>query len=249
MNLEGKVALVTGGGTGVGKATSLLLAKKGCDVIVNYSRSVADAEATVEEVRALGQKAITIRTDISDEAAVTTMFDSIDSQFGRLDVLVNSAAITKFVPYDNLDGMTGAIWDEIFAVNVKGTFYCCREALRRMKRQGTGAVVSVSSVSGITGMGSSIAYAASKAAINNMTRALAISGAPHVSVNAVAPGVIETRWIEGWEAFTDPHKQATPMQRHAAAHDVAMAIYGLIINPFITGQTITVDGGRTLGAT
>ena len=157
--------------------------------------------------------------------------------------------MTKFVAYDDLDGMTGEIWDEIFAVNVKGLFFCCREAIKRMKKQGSGSVVSVSSISGLNGMGSSIAYASSKASVICMTRSLAISGAPEVSVNAVAPGVIETRWIEGWEAFTDPHRDATPLKRHALPRDVAMSIYGLIVNEFMTGQTITVDGGRTIGAT
>lgn len=248
MDLTDKVALVTGGGTGVGNATSLLLANNGCDVVVNYSRSADEAKSTVAEIEKLGRRAIAIQADISDEAAVNAMFDSIDNEFGRLDILVNSAATTKFVPYDDLDGMTGEIWDEIFAVNVKGTFFCCREAIKRMKKQESGSVVSISSISGINGMGSSIAYAASKASLICMTRSLAISGAPNVSVNAVAPGVIETRWIEGWEEFTDPHREATPLKRHALPHDVAMAVYGLIINPFMTGQTITVDGGRTLGA-
>jgi 3-oxoacyl-[acyl-carrier protein] reductase len=118
-----------------------------------------------------------------------------------------------------------------------------------MKKQGRGSIVNVSSVAGFTGLGSCIAYAASKAAVINMTRALAHSCAPEVSVNAVAPGVVETRWIEGWEKFTDPHKTATPMQRHASPHDVAQAIHGLIVNPFVTGETVRVDGGRTLGAT
>ena len=249
MNLEGKIALVTGGGTGVGHATSRLLAEQGCDVAVNYSRSKSEAESTAEAVRQLGRRSLAIQADISDQEAVEAMFAAIDQKLGKLDILVNCAATTTFVPYDDLDGLTGEMWDDIFAVNVKGTYFCCREALKRMKPRGAGAIVSVSSISGITGMGSSIAYAASKGAVNNMTRALAISGAPEVSVNAVAPGVIETRWIEGWEKFTDPHREATPMKRHATAKDVAMSIYGLILNPFMTGQTITVDGGRTLGAT
>ena len=249
MDLQGKVALVTGGGTGVGRATSLLLASKGCDIVVNYSRSEDEAAATAAEVKKLGQRAIAIRTDIADETAVQSMFEAIDQEFEALDILVNNAAITRFVPYDDLDGLKSEMWDDIFAVNVKGTYYCCREAIKRMKPRGSGSIVSVSSISGLNGMGSSIAYAASKASVICMTRSLAISGAPEVSVNAVAPGVIETRWIEGWEAFTDPHRDATPLKRHASAQDVAMSIYGLIINPFMTGQTITVDGGRTLGAT
>lgn len=254
MKLKDKVAVVTGGGTGIGRATSLLLASEGCHVVVNYSRSVDDAEKTVAEITKLGRKAIAVQADISDEAAVNSMFDRADTEFGRLDILVNNAATTHFVPYTDLDGMTGDIWDKIFAVNVKGVFYCCREAIKRMKSQnegvqGAGSIVSVSSIAGMTGLGSSIAYAASKAAVINMTRALAASSAPEVSVNAVAPGVVETRWIEGWEEFTDPHRSATPMKRHAKPEDVAMAIFGLILNPFTTGETVRVDGGRTLGAT
>lgn len=249
MKLENKIALVTGGGTGIGKATSLLLAGEGCDVAVNYSRSKADAEATVGEIEALGRKAIAIQADISNETAVRDMFASIDQQLGQLDILVNNAATTQFVPYTDLDGMTSEIWDQLFAVNVKGTFFCCREAIKRMKPKGAGSIVSVSSIAGMTGLGSSIAYATSKAAVINMTRGLAASCAPEVSVNAVAPGVVETRWVKGWEKFTDPHREATPMKRHAQPEDVARAIYGLILNPFTTGETIRVDGGRTLGAT
>lgn len=249
MKLKDKIALVTGGGTGIGKATALLLAREGCDVAVNYSRSKAEADATVAEIEKLGRRGIAIQADISDEQAVTAMFAKIDETFGRIDILVNNAATTYFVPYTDLDGMKSEIWDNIFSVNVKGVFFCCREAIKRMKQQGNGSVVSVSSIAGMTGLGSSIAYAASKAAVINMTRGLAASCAPEVSVNAVAPGVVETRWIEGWEKFTDPHKDATPMKRHAQPEDVALAIFGLILNPFTTGETIRVDGGRTLGAT
>ena len=249
MKLENKIALVTGGGTGIGKATSLLLAREGCDVAVNYSRSKDDAEKTVGEIEALGRKAIAIQADISDEAGVGAMFALIDQKLGQLDILVNNAATTQFVPYTDLDGMTAEIWDQIFAVNVKGTFFCCREAIQRMKAKGNGSIVSVSSIAGMTGLGSSIAYATSKAAVINMTRGLAASCAPEVSVNAVAPGVVETRWVKGWEKFTDPHREATPMKRHAQPEDVALAIFGLILNPFTTGETIRVDGGRTLGAT
>ena len=249
MKLENKVALVTGGGTGIGKATSLLLASEGCDVVVNYSRSEADANDTCAEIEKLGRKAISVQADISDQQAVSAMFEAVDQQFGRVDILVNNAATTQFVAYTDLDGMTDEIWDRVFAVNVKGVFYCCREAIKRMKSRGRGTIVSVSSIAGMTGLGSSIAYAASKAALINMTRALAASCAPEISVNAVAPGVVETRWIEGWEKFTDPHRDATPMKRHARPEDVANAIFGLILCPFTTGETIRVDGGRTLGTT
>lgn len=249
MKLQDKTALVTGGGTGIGKATALLLAQEGCNVAVNFSRSEKEARETVEQIGSFGRSAIAVKADISDESAVTSMFSEIDDQFGKLDILINNAATTQFVSYPDLDSMSAEIWDRILAVNVKGVFFCCREAIRRMKQQGNGAIVSVSSIAGITGLGSSIAYSASKAAVINMTRGLAASSAPEVSVNAVAPGVVETRWIEGWEKFTDPHKEATPMKRHASPEDVALAIFGLLLNPFTTGETIRVDGGRTLGTT
>lgn len=249
MKLEGRIALVTGGGTGIGKATSLLLAREGCDVAVNYSKSKSDAEATVAEIQALGRRAVAIQADVGNESQIVAMFEQLDRELGTVDILINNAATTHFVPYPDLDGMTGEIWDDIFAVNVKGLFFCCREAIKRMKSAGRGSIVSVSSIAGMTGLGSSIAYAASKAAVINITRGLAASSAPEVSVNAVAPGVVETRWIEGWEKFTDPHRDATPMKRHAQPEDVALAIFGLILNPFTTGETIRVDGGRTLGGT
>ena len=248
-DLTNKVALVTGGGTGIGRATALLLASHGVDVAVNYSRSENDAEQTAVEVRELGRRAIAVQADVSDQAAVAAMVSTVGKEFSRLDILVNNAATTEMVPYTELDKMSDEIWDRILAVNVKGTFWCCRDAMPLLKADGGGQIVNVSSIAGITGLGSSIAYAASKAAVINMTRAFAASHAPDVRANAVAPGVVETRWVKGWEKFTDPHRDKTPMKRHAQPEDIATTIFGLVMNPFITGQTITIDGGRTIGAT
>jgi 3-oxoacyl-[acyl-carrier protein] reductase len=130
--------------------------------------------------------------------------------------------------------------------NLKGAFFCCRAVIPVMRSRDGGQIVNVSSISGFTGQGSCIAYAASKAALINMTRALAVSQAPHIRVNAVAPGVVETRWISGMENFTDQHRRATPLKRVAYPEDVAIAIFGLVINEFITGHTVVVDGGRML---
>lgn len=245
-HITDKVALITGGGTGIGRATALLFAREGADVAVNYSRSAAEAESTVAEIAAIGRRGCAIRADVSAENDVAAMVAKVVDAFGRLDILVNNAATTKMIPYTDLDSMASDVWDKIMAVNVKGTFYCCRAAMPALRENG-GQIVNVSSIAGLTGQGSCIAYAASKAAVINMTRALAISQAPDVRVNAVAPGVVETRWIKGWEQFTDPHRERTPLQRHAAPEDVAATIYGLVINPFVTGQTVIVDGGRTLG--
>ena len=244
--LTGKVALVTGGGTGIGRATSLLFAQEGADVAVNFSRSESDAEDTVSEMQQLGSKGIAVCADISNDASVRSMVKEVVKMLGRLDILVNNAGTTQFVPTTDLEGMTEELWDRILGVNVKGTFFCSRAAIGAMRVYNGGQIVNVSSDSAFTGQGSSIAYTASKAAIINMTRALAISQAPEIRVNAVAPGVTETRWIQGIEPFADAYRRKNPLQRLARPEDVAEAIFGLVVNDFITGQTLVVDGGRTL---
>ncbi len=243
--LEGKVALVTGGGTGIGRATSLLFAEEGADVAVNYSRSRSEAEETVSEIEKLGRKGLAICADVSDDAAVREMIDTVVAKLGRLDILINNAGYTKFVPLADLDGLTDENWDRVMAVNVKGTFYCSRAAIPRMKQSGGGQIVNLASIAGIIGYGSSIPYCASKAAIICMTKSMAVSQAPDIRVNAVAPGVVKTRWVSGWEEFMEKHRKATPLKRVATPEDIAAAIFGLVISEFVTGQTLVVDGGRT----
>jgi len=241
-----QVALVTGGGTGIGEAVSLLLAEEGAAVAVNYSRSQAEAEAVVAKIEKTGGRAMAVQADVSRDDQVCAMVDNVVETLGRLNILVNNAGTTERVPYTDLDGMTDLAWDRIMAVNAKGTFLCSRAAIKAMKIQGSGQIINTTSISAYTGQGSCIAYSASKAAIINITRALAVSQAPEIRVNAVAPGVVETRWIEGMEEFTDPHREATPMGRLATPEDVALAVFGLAINEFITGKTLVVDGGRSL---
>lgn len=244
--LQGKVALVTGGGTGIGKATSLLFAREGADVAVNFSRSRSDAEDTVSEIRQLGPQAIAVCADISNDAAVRSMVGNVVKTLGRLDILVNNAATTTFVLPRDLEGMTEELWDKILDVNVKGTFFCSRAAIAAMRSQDGGHIVNVSSDSAFTGRGSSIAYTASKAAIINMTLALAISQAPEIRVNAVAPGVVETRWIDKIKPLADAARRKNPLQRLADPDDIAEAILSLVANDFITGHTLVVNGGATL---
>lgn len=246
MSLENKVALITGGGTGIGRATALLLAEQGANVAVNYSRSKEDAEKTVADVEALGRKAIAVQANVAEDASCRAMVDAVVDQLGRLDILVNNAGTTRMVPLDELEGLTEEDWDTIMAVNVKGTFFCCRAAIPKMKANGGGQIVNTASIAGTTGQGSSIAYSASKAAIICMTQSLAVSQAPEIQVNAVSPGLVETRWVEGWEENNARHAKGTPMQRNAVAEDVAQAILGVIISPFVTGQNLIVDGGRSL---
>ena len=174
------------------------------------------------------------------------MVQRVIPEWSRLDVLVNNAGTTFFVDHTDLDGLTEEMWDRILAVNLKGLFFCCRAAARVMRREGSGRIVNVASVAGFTGLGSSIAYSASKAGVISVTKSLARALAPQILVNAVAPGVVETRWIAGRDEFRTRGLAGRPLERLAQPEDVADAILYLARTDFVTGQVITVDGGRTL---
>ena len=244
MDPQGKVALITGGGTGIGRTTALLLARRGADIAVNFSRSTAEAKATVEEIKNLGQRAVSVRADVSDDVQVKTMVSEVTLALGRLDILVNSAGFTEFIAFKDIEKVTGEAWDRTMAVNAKGPFLCIRAAAPHMRKAGAGVVVNVSSLAGTIARGSSIPYCASKAALNIVTRAMARALAPEIRVNAVAPGVVTTRWVEGQTAFVRAAQMQTPMRRAASPEDVAQAILSLIAdNDFVTGQIVAVDGG------
>jgi 3-oxoacyl-[acyl-carrier protein] reductase len=167
-------------------------------------------------------------------------------EFGGLDVLVNNAGTTHFIDHTDLDALTDEVWDGIFAVNLKGTFYACRAAMPLLRERG-GTIVNVTSVAGLQGLGSSIPYAASKAALNCLTKSLARAFAPHVRVNAVAPGPIRTRWLEGHEDMIERSLQGTPLGRASTPDDVAEAVVFLALGgAMMTGQVVVVDGGRTM---
>ena len=244
MDPKGKAALITGGGTGIGRATALLLAHRGADVAVNFLHSQEEAESTVEAIRKLGRRAVAVRADVAADTAVKGMVSEVIRQLGRLDILVNSAGYTGFVDFKNLDQLTDETWDRTMAVNVKGPFLCTRAAAPHMREAGGGVVINVSSLAGTIARGSSIPYCASKAALNIVTRATARALAPDIRVNAVAPGVVDTRWVAGQKAFVRGAQMQTPMRRIATAEDVAQVIVSLITDQdFVTGQVVTVDGG------
>ena len=152
----GQTILITGGGTGIGKATALLFAKHGANVVVNYSRSKAEAEETVAAVQELGTRAIAVQANVADNAAVVAMVERTIQEFGRLDIAVNNAGMTHIVPYTDLDELSEDKWDDILGVNVKGTFFCSRAAIAEMKKAGRGHIINVSSIAAATGRGSSI---------------------------------------------------------------------------------------------
>ena len=246
-DFDGKVALITGGGTGIGRATALQLGAQGAALAVNYSRSRKEAEATAAELRRGGGRAIALQADVADDAQARAMVAAVVAEFGRLDILVNNAGRTRAVPPADLDAIRDEDFAELFGVNLKGPFFCSRAAIPEMKRAGGGHIVNVGSIAGLTGLGSSLVYSASKAAVMNLTRGMAHSQAPAVQVNCVVPGLVETRWTATVSAeFAEQNRAATPMGRAASADDVATAIVGLLRNGFITGASLVVDGGRTI---
>ncbi|MFN2428123.1 MAG: SDR family NAD(P)-dependent oxidoreductase [Candidatus Binatia bacterium] len=251
MKLEGKAAVVTGGGTGVGRATALELARGGCSVLVNYSKSRDDAEQTAAEVSALGVRGIAVQADVSDDEACRRLADTAQREFGRLDILVNNAGTTEFIPHHELDRLTPETWNRIFGVNLVGPFQCARAVRAAMEASGGGAIVMTSSIAGTNGIGSSIPYCASKAALNNLTLTLARALAPGIRVNAVAPGFIRGRWLK--EGYGDNYEMLEQLASARAVlkkvcdpEDVAAAILGFIASDLITGQVLVVDGGLTI---
>ena len=254
LDVSGKCAIVTGSASGVGRATALALARRGARVVVNYSRSEADARESVAEIERLGAQALLVQADVSRDDEVRAMVREAMAAFGPVQALVNNAATTAFVNFADLEGMTEELWDRILAVNLKGPFFCARAVAPGMKQAGEGAIVNVSSIAGVRAIGSSIAYAASKAGLINMTVALARVLAPEVRVNGVAPGFIDSRWLrEGLGQLYEPMRQRTaeqtPLGRVSTPEDIAQVIISLIEGAdFVTGQTIVVDGGNAIRA-
>jgi 3-oxoacyl-[acyl-carrier protein] reductase len=253
VELLGKTAIVTGSAVGVGRAAALALARRGANVVVNYTRSEAEAQQTTADIEALGAKALLVRADVSQDEQVRDMVRQALDHFGSVDVLVNNAGITHFVDYRDLEGLSEDMWDRILAVNVKGVFFCSRAVVPHMKQRGSGCIINIASVAGITGVGSSIAYCASKAAVITMTASLARTVAPEVRVNCVAPGFVDTRWhsarpeIQDYEALKGHVAKGTPLARVCAPEDIAQAVLSLIEGAdFVTGQTLVVDGGTLL---
>jgi 3-oxoacyl-[acyl-carrier protein] reductase len=241
--LKGKTALITGSATGIGRAIALRLAREGVHVTINYSKSEKDALETQREVEALGVQSQLYKASVSDDQQVRQMVKETINKFGSLDILVNNAGVTDFVKHDDLEGLKEEYWDRVMDVNVKGLFFCCRAAAAELKRQ-KGCIVNVTSIAGMTGLGSSIAYAASKAAAISVTKSLARVMAPEVRVNGIAPGIVQTRWVAGQDDHIKRLAEGTPLGRVATPEDVAEVAFSLIAHTqFVTGQTVVVDGG------
>lgn len=239
-----KVALVTGGATGIGRGCVERLAKRGAEVAILYGKSKEKAEALVAHLLGEGTKAIAVQADVADDQAVRRAVSTVLAWSGnRLDLLVNNAGTTKFIPAEDLDAIDRDTWDRIMDTNVLGTFQVTRACAEALKAAG-GAVVNVSSIAGFMGRGSSIPYTVSKGAVITLTKVFARILAPQVRVNSVAPGIVMTDWVAGHEEHVKLQSADTLLGRPAEVDDVVDAIEGFLrFGNFVTGQTLIVDGG------
>lgn len=245
---NGKAALVTGSASGIGRAAALALARAGFDVVVNYSRNVAGGDEVVWQCRSEGVKSFAVGCDVADDAAVRAMLARVKTEFGRLDVLVNNAGITMEAPPKSLDAVDVEEWRRVFDVNVLGLFLVIRAATPLL-REYRGCIVNTCSIAGLRPGAQPLAYAASKAAVANLTRTLAGALGPEIRVNAVAPGWIAGDWMErtlgdNYTGLMERRAKQTPLKRNVTFDDVADSMMSLIErNKFVTGEIIIVDGG------
>jgi NAD(P)-dependent dehydrogenase (short-subunit alcohol dehydrogenase family) len=250
---ERKVCVVTGSSSGIGAATARLYAQNRWNVVVNYSREAAPAEAVAHECRALGADALVVRADVASDADCRRLAALVEARFGRADVLVNNAGTTKFVAAKDLDGLDADDFQRIYAVNVVGAFQMVRAFAPMLGRQPGAAIVNVSSIAALMGTGSSLAYMASKGALNALTIGLARSLAPAIRVNAIAPGLVETPWMqkglgdERYAATVEGYRARAALDAVIAPEDVAEAAWFLGVKATkTTGEVLLLDAGLRL---
>jgi 3-oxoacyl-[acyl-carrier protein] reductase len=230
----------------LGQRICRALARNGVNVVVNYAESEATAKSVVEDIVKLGVRAVALRADVTDPAAVDRMVQHAKAEFGRVDILVNDAAFNKEVAFPDLDGLTLELWNHIIATNLTGTFNCIKAVAPLMKAQGQGRIINISSGAGLVPRGSSIAYAVSKAGMIHLTKCMAVALAPAVTVNSIAPGFMEgTRMSANWSAeYAAGAADRTLLRRTVDKDDVAEQLITFCRSDSVTGQTILMDSGR-----
>jgi len=249
MDFEGKVALVTGGSGDIGRAIVEALAAAGADVAVSYVGEAARAGDVVEALRKAGRRSHAVRLDQRDLNSIDDCVRNVITLFGRIDILVNNAGWNVGVPFTDLDALTPELWDRILETNLRGPFLLARGFAAELRRHKSGRIVNIASLAGIAPGGSSIAYAASKAALIHLTHCLAVALAPDVTVNCVAPGFVEgTRMAERVpEAMKQMVRAQSVLGRTGSADDIAQMVVTYCRADSMTGQTIVVDGGNPVG--
>jgi ketoreductase RED2 len=238
---QGRVVAVTGSSSGIGAATARAFADAGASVLVNSARSVVEGEAVAASLR----DALYVQGDITAEGVPERLVAAALERWGRLDTLVNNAGTTAVIPHHDLQAASVDVWRRIFEVNVFGTWAMSVAAMPAL-RDARGSIVNVASVAGVRPTGSSVPYAASKAALNHMTVLLAKVVGPEVRVNAVAPGLVDTPWTEDWDVVREVVRQVAPLKRSGQPEDVAEAILALTQSAYVTGQVLVVDGGLSI---
>lgn len=254
MSNERPVAIVTGSSSGVGAATAKLLATRGWNVVINYSRKSDAAEAVAEECRQVGAETVVQQANVAEDADCRALAQAAVDRWGRIDALVNNAGTTKFCDHADLEGLSADDFQQIYAVNTIGPYQMTRAVAPTMQAAGSGSIVNTASIAGVTGVGSSVAYAASKGALITMTKSLARALGPAIRVNAVCPGFIKGEWLreglgeERYNKMVHSLESATPLQRVCDPEDVADGIYYFLAHGrLVTGETMLLDGGAHLG--
>jgi 3-oxoacyl-[acyl-carrier protein] reductase len=250
------VAIITGGGTGIGAATARSLAAKGWRIAINYRVSETEAEATAAECRGAGGDVLIVQGDVVRDADCRRIAEAALARWGRIDALVNAAGLTRFVDAADLEAVTAEDFQSMCAVNVVGPFQMTRAVAPAMKRGGRGTVVNISSMGAVTGQASSPAYSATKGALNTLTLTLARTLAPEIRVNCICPGLVDTRWNRAqlgdarYEAVMARYTETTPLRHTLVAEDIASAIVWLIEGAtWMTGEIMMIDSGQHLGMT
>jgi 3-oxoacyl-[acyl-carrier protein] reductase len=249
MDLNGKIALVTGGSGDIGKAIAEALAASGADVAVSYVGEAGRAGELVERVRRAGRRGHAVQLDQRDPNSIDGCVRSVLGHFGRLDILVNNAGWNIGIPFGELDALTPEIWDRVLETNLRGPFLLARAFASELRRHKAGRVINIASLAGMAPGGSSIAYAASKAALIHLTHCLAVAMAPDVTVNCVAPGLVEgTRMAERVpEAMKQMTRAQSVLGRTGSADDIARMVVAYCRMESVTGQTVVADGGNPMG--
>ncbi len=251
--MDKPVYIVTGSSAGIGRACAEQLAAQGNRVVINYASREAEAQAVAEHCRGVGGEAIVVKANVAQDADCRRLADAALEAWGRIDGLVNNAGTTRFAAHHDLEALQADDFADIFGVNVTGAYQMIRAVAPIMRKQGKGAVVNMSSIAGVKGFGSSVAYAASKGALNTMTLSLARALGPEIRVNAVCPGFVETGWLkaglgEDYERRRDGYAASTPLKATSTPDDVAETVLWLLqAASKTTGQLILVDGGKHLG--
>ncbi|MFZ5511348.1 MAG: SDR family NAD(P)-dependent oxidoreductase [Pseudomonadota bacterium] len=246
--LEGKVALVTGGAGGIGAAICQVLAEQGSSVIVGYNRSRDKAQALVEQLPRSGARHAAYAVPVTDSAALGQLARELERSHGRCDILVNCHGTTRFVPAADLDALDDELIDQVLATNVRGAFATVRALRPLLAREGNGLVVNISSIAAKLAIGSNIMYCASKAALDTMTKSLALALAPDIRVVSVSPGLVETEFVKNFDrAWLDNHIARTPLKRLTTPRDIGATVVALATHmTAVTGAIIPVDAGRSL---